>query len=169
MEVNEDVMAANKRAFLNFLDEDVGKGFYMKAIRDMVQNKRCRLILGMDDIRSYSLDLARRLIRNPGDFIQPISDALTEVTRNVDPKYLKEGERVLAGFSGPFGFHKVTPRDLMSSFIGSMVCVEGIVTKCMSSSSHSACLQKKQKKKGRRSVKLFNRLAYPCLITTLSN
>ncbi|KAH0459614.1 hypothetical protein IEQ34_012428 [Dendrobium chrysotoxum] len=130
MEVNEDVMAANKRAFLNFLDEDVGKGFYMKAIRDMVQNKRCRLILGMDDIRSYSLDLARRLIRNPGDFIQPISDALTEVTRNVDPKYLKEGERVLAGFSGPFGFHKVTPRDLMSSFIGSMVCVEGIVTKC---------------------------------------
>lgn len=38
----------------------MGKGFYMKAIRDMVQNKRCRLILGMDDIRSYSLDLARR-------------------------------------------------------------------------------------------------------------
>lgn len=62
--------------------------------------------------------------------MQPISDALTEVTRNVDPKYLKEGERVLVGFSGPFGFHKVTPRDLMSSFIGSLVCVEGIVTKC---------------------------------------
>lgn len=58
------------------------------------------------------------------------SDALMEVTRNVDPKYVKEGERVLVGFTGPFGFHRVTPRDLMSSFIGTMVCVEGIVTKC---------------------------------------
>ncbi|KAG0469228.1 hypothetical protein HPP92_018556 [Vanilla planifolia] len=130
MDVNEEVMTANKRAFLDFLDQDVGKGFYVKAIRDMIQNKRHRLIIGMDDLRSYSLDLARRLIRTPGEYIQPISDALTEVTRNLDPKFLKEGERVLVGFSGPFGFHRVTPRDLMSSFIGSMVCVEGIVTKC---------------------------------------
>lgn len=63
--------------------------------------------------------------------MQPLSDAVTEATRGVDPKYLKEGEHVLVGFTGPFGFHKVTPRDLMSSFIGSMVRVEGIVTKCM--------------------------------------
>ncbi|KAL5997514.1 DNA replication licensing factor MCM3 2 [Asimina triloba] len=62
--------------------------------------------------------------------MQPFSDALTEVTRNVDPKYLKEGEQVLVGFEGPFGFHRVTPRDLLSGFIGTMVCVEGIVTKC---------------------------------------
>nr|CAD1826666.1 unnamed protein product [Ananas comosus var. bracteatus] len=130
MEINEEAMAAHKRAFLDFLDQDVGKGFYMKSLRDMIQNKRHRLIIGIDDLRNYSLDLARRLIRNPAEYMQPISDALTEVTRNLDPKYLKEGERVLVGFSGPFGFHKVTPRDLMSSFIGSMVCVEGIVTKC---------------------------------------
>ncbi|RWW33116.1 hypothetical protein BHE74_00002739 [Ensete ventricosum] len=108
----------------------VGKGFYMKSIRDMIQGKRRRLIVGVDDIRNYSLDLARRLILSPAEYILPISDALTEVTRNVDPKYLKEGERVLVGFSGQFGSRKITPRDLISSFIGSMVCVEGIVTKC---------------------------------------
>jgi DNA replicative helicase MCM subunit Mcm2 (Cdc46/Mcm family) len=62
--------------------------------------------------------------------MQPASDAVSEVARNLDPKFLKEGERVMVGFSGPFGFHRVTPRDLMSSFIGTMVCVEGIVTKC---------------------------------------
>jgi DNA replication licensing factor MCM3 len=71
-------------------------------------------------------------MRNPGEYIQSISDALTEVTWNKRPKHLREGQRLLVGFSGPFGFHKVTPRDLMSSFIGSMVCVEGIITKCMS-------------------------------------
>jgi DNA replicative helicase MCM subunit Mcm2 (Cdc46/Mcm family) len=71
-----------------------------------------------------------RVIRSPGEYMQPASDAVSEVARNLDPKFLKEGERVMVGFSGPFGFHRVTPRDLMSSFIGTMVCVEGIVTKC---------------------------------------
>ncbi|VAH20312.1 unnamed protein product [Triticum turgidum subsp. durum] len=130
MDVNEEAMAANKRAFLDFLDQDVGKGVYMQAVRDMVQSKRHRLTIGMDDLRNHNLDLARRVIRSPGEFMQPASDAVTEVARNLDPKFLKEGERVLVGFTGPFGFHRVTPRDLMSSFIGTMVCVEGIVTKC---------------------------------------
>ena len=97
-----------------------------------------------------------RVIRSPGEYMQPASDAVSEVARNLDPKFLKEGERVMVGFSGPFGFHRVTPRDLMSSFIGTMVCVEGIVTKCIdslclsgkkqlhfrchvSSSNHTAC------------------------------
>lgn len=62
--------------------------------------------------------------------MQPFSDAATEVSRNLDPKYLKEGEQILIGFEGPFVSRRVTPRDLLSSFIGSMVCVEGIVTKC---------------------------------------
>jgi len=62
--------------------------------------------------------------------MQPFSDAVTEVTRSIDPKYLKEGEQVLVGFDGPFVSRRVTPRDLLSQFIGSMVCVEGIVTKC---------------------------------------
>ncbi|KAM0947007.1 putative DNA helicase [Dioscorea sansibarensis] len=130
MDANEEAMAAHKRSFLDFIDQDVGRGVYMKAIRDMIQNKRRRLIIAMDDLRNFSLDLTRRLIRNPSEYMQPLSDAVTEASRGVDPKYLKEGEHVLVGFTGPFGFHKVTPRDLMSSFIGSMVRVEGIVTKC---------------------------------------
>lgn len=71
-----------------------------------------------------------RLLQNPSNYIQPLSDAITELARHVDHKYLKEGEQVLVGFEGPFVSRRVTPRDLLSSFIGSMVCVEGIVTKC---------------------------------------
>ncbi|KAM7280194.1 hypothetical protein ACFE04_007328 [Oxalis oulophora] len=54
----------------------------------------------------------------------------TEIARNIDPKYLKEGELVLVRFEGPFVSRRVTPRELLSEFIGSMVCVEGIITKC---------------------------------------
>ena len=78
----------------------------------------------------FALSNIFRLIRNPGEYLHAFSDAATEVARNVDAKYSKEGERVLVGFTGPFGFHRVTPRDLMSSFIGTMVCAEGIITKC---------------------------------------
>lgn len=34
------------------------------------------------------------------------------------------------GFEGSFGGHKVTPRELVARHLGSLVCVEGIVTKC---------------------------------------
>jgi DNA replication licensing factor MCM3 len=37
----------------------------MQAVRDMVQNKRHRLIIGMDDLRNHSLDLARRWVFSP--------------------------------------------------------------------------------------------------------
>lgn len=62
--------------------------------------------------------------------MQPLIDALTDMMRTHNPKYLKEGEQVLVGFTGPFVSRRVTPRELLSRFIGSMVCVEGIVTKC---------------------------------------
>ena len=63
--------------------------------------------------------------------MQAFCDAATEVANKIDPKYLKPGEQVHVGFEGPFVSRRVTPRELLSEFIGSMVCVEGIVTKCI--------------------------------------
>jgi DNA replication licensing factor MCM3 len=34
----------------------------MQAVRDMVQSKRHRLTIGMDDLRNHNLDLARRYL-----------------------------------------------------------------------------------------------------------
>ncbi|MCL7030182.1 hypothetical protein MKW94_000113 [Papaver nudicaule] len=131
MDIGEEAMAAHKNKFMNFLDQDIGKGVYMQAIRQMIDVKRHRLLIDISDLHEYDPDLTRRLLRNPGDYIQPFSEALTEVTRNIDPKFLKEGETVLVGFEGAIGdSREVTPRGLLSSFIGSMVRVKGIVTKC---------------------------------------
>lgn len=62
--------------------------------------------------------------------MQAFCDAATEVANAIDSKYLQRGEQVLVGFTDIFAPHRVTPRDLLSESIGSMVCVEGIVTKC---------------------------------------
>ncbi|KAK9153284.1 hypothetical protein Sjap_000764 [Stephania japonica] len=130
MDISDETMAASKRTFMDFLDQDIGKGIYMQAIRDMMDLKRRRLIVDISDLYDFDSNLAQGLLRNPGQYMQPFSDALTEVTRNINPKYLKDGEQVLVGFEGPFVSRRLTPRDLLSAFIGSMVCVEGIVTKC---------------------------------------
>ena len=67
--------------------------------------------------------------------MHPFCDAVTEAAKSIDPKYLKEGEILHVGFEGPFVSRRVTPRELLSEFIGSMVCVVGIVTKCTSFAS----------------------------------
>lgn len=62
--------------------------------------------------------------------MQPFSEALDQAARNANPKHLNEEEEVLLGFEGPFGFHRLTPRELLSPFLSTLVSVEGIVTKC---------------------------------------
>jgi DNA replicative helicase MCM subunit Mcm2 (Cdc46/Mcm family) len=56
--------------------------------------------------------------------------ALKEYVGGLDPSYAKENEELFVGFEGSFGNRHVTPRTLMSRFLGNLVCVEGIVTKC---------------------------------------
>ncbi|KAI4371803.1 hypothetical protein MLD38_010110 [Melastoma candidum] len=128
MDVSEEVRAAHRRELLAFLDNDVGR-MYLDDIRTMINHKRRRLIVDISDLHSFR-DLAPRILRNPGEYMQAFSDAVTDVVHRIDGKYLKEGESVLVGFEGPFVSRRVTPRELLSEFIGSMVCVEGIVTKC---------------------------------------
>jgi len=56
--------------------------------------------------------------------------ALKEYVGSLDPSYAKENEELFVGFEGSFGNRHLTPRTLMSRFLGNLVCVEGIVTKC---------------------------------------
>ncbi|KAI5385645.1 MCM DNA helicase complex subunit, variant 2 [Lathyrus oleraceus] len=101
----------------------------MDEIKALINHKRRRLIVNISDLHNYQ-DLGNRILRNPSEYMQSFCDAVTDAVRAIDPKYLKEGEHVLVGLEGPFVSRRVTPRDLLSEFIGSMVCVEGIITKC---------------------------------------
>ncbi|XP_024534522.1 DNA replication licensing factor MCM3 homolog 2 [Selaginella moellendorffii] len=130
MEQSQELYQAHRRTFVDFLDHDAGHGAYVEKIRSMMSQGRHRLLVDLSDLRNFDNDLARRVIRAPNEYIQPFTDAANELTKNVDPKYLLEGEEIHVGFEGYFGFHKVTPRELLSPFLGSMVRVEGIITKC---------------------------------------
>ena len=49
---------------------------------------------------------------------------------NVDASYGKQFDEFTVGFEGSFGSKHVTPRFLSARYLGNMVCLEGIVTKC---------------------------------------
>merc|ERR1711933_695179 len=38
-------------------------------------------------------------------------------------------QKLSIGFTGPFGYHCLTPRDLLSSFLSTMIRLEGVVTR----------------------------------------
>lgn len=56
--------------------------------------------------------------------------SLKDLVASVDATYAKQHEEFYVGFEGSFGSKHVTPRTLTSRLLGSMVCVEGIITKC---------------------------------------
>ncbi|KAJ8545328.1 hypothetical protein K7X08_017911 [Anisodus acutangulus] len=132
MDLNDEVRASHKRTFLKLFEQSELDTELKKEFESMINNNRRRVIMDLADFYNdrEDSDLARRLHQNPSEYMQPLVDALTDMIRTHNPKYLKEGEQVLVGFTGPFVSRRVTPRELLSRFIGSMVCIEGIVTKC---------------------------------------
>ena len=56
--------------------------------------------------------------------------ALKEFVGSIDSNYAKERDDFFVGLEGSFGAKHVTSRTLTSRLLGSLVCLEGIVTKC---------------------------------------
>ena len=56
--------------------------------------------------------------------------AVKEYVMTVDATYGKQFDEFFVGFEGSFGSKHVTPRSLSARFLGNLVCLEGIVTKC---------------------------------------
>ena len=56
--------------------------------------------------------------------------AVKEYVMTVDATYGKQFDEFFVGFEGSFGSKHVTPRSLSARFLGNLVCLEEIVTKC---------------------------------------
>uniref|UniRef100_A0A8C6V2R5 DNA replication licensing factor MCM3 n=1 Tax=Neogobius melanostomus TaxID=47308 RepID=A0A8C6V2R5_9GOBI len=93
-----------QRDYLDFLDDDQDQGIYQSKVRDMIIKKQHELL-------AFQL-------------------ALKDLVASVDATYAKQHEEFFIGLEGSFGSKHVSPRTLTSRLLGSMVCVEGIITKC---------------------------------------
>ncbi|GBG85673.1 hypothetical protein CBR_g40405 [Chara braunii] len=129
METNYEARYTLRRTFIDFLEQDLGHGTYSAKINAMLTTKNPRLIVDLGDLRTFNQDLARRFVRSPGEYLPAFDAALEETARSINAK-AAYGLDLHVGFEGQFGFHRVSPRELLSPFLSTLVCVEGIITKC---------------------------------------
>lgn len=119
-----------QREYLDFLDDGEDQGIYQQKVRDMITNNEVRLKVNINDLRRKNPKRALTMLNESFEECVAFQRALKEFVASADPTYSKEHEEFFVGFEGSFGAKHVTPRSLTSRFLGNMVCVEGIVTKC---------------------------------------
>lgn len=119
-----------QREYLDFLDDEQDQGFYTSKVKDMINENKHRLIVNINDLRKRKPQRAREMIDNSFEEVGCFQKALKEFVSALDATYSKNFEEFFIGFDGSFGANHVSPRTLISNFIGQMICVEGIVTKC---------------------------------------
>ncbi|KAM3602474.1 uncharacterized protein V6R79_004836 [Siganus canaliculatus] len=128
--VDDREMREARRDYLDFLDDDQDQGIYQSKVRDMVSENKARLIININDLRRRNEARAAKLMNNAFEELLAFQLALKDLVASVDATYAKQYEEFYVGLEGSFGSKHVTPRTLTSRLLGSMVCVEGIITKC---------------------------------------
>jgi DNA replication licensing factor MCM3 len=128
----DDLLRERTRIFEDFLTADSPIYNYKDDILRMVRFDQTRLTVNIDDLRGYRRDFADGLLKHPVDFLPAFHDALLTVIQQVhdSDKHDIEGKGYGIAFNGSFGDHHVNPRTLKASYLGHMISLEGIVTRC---------------------------------------
>ncbi|KAA8583443.1 hypothetical protein FQN60_015989, partial [Etheostoma spectabile] len=130
--VDDLEMREAQRDYLDFLDDDQDQGVYQSKVRDMISENKARLTVNINDLRRRNEARAAKLMSNAFEELLAFQRALKDLVASVDATYAKQYEEFFIALEGSFGTKHVTPRTLTSRLLGSMVCVEGIITKCES-------------------------------------
>lgn len=98
----------------------------------MIADKTSRLIVNVNDLRKKNPGRCHSLLNNAFEEQLAFQQALKDYVFTINNEYGKEIGDFYVGFEGSFGSKHVTPRTLNSRFLGNLICIEGIVTKCTS-------------------------------------
>ena len=128
--LRDERMRELQRSYMDFLDDTAEQDIYAGKVRDMIQQNDSRLIINLNDLRRRFPARCNTLLNSSFEEIIAIEKSLKEFVTTVDPVFGKTAGEFFVGFEGSFGGNHVTPRSLSAMYLGKLVCVEGIVTKC---------------------------------------
>jgi len=134
-EENSEFAQQMKLRFRDFIESDGGEDSMVKKIRELVEDGGARLVVNINDLRSFDAsegyDLARNLLAKPMECLPAFEAALKDYCSNI-AKDSKSPllEKYHVAVEGSFGANRMGPREIMSDTLTQLVCVEGIVTKC---------------------------------------
>lgn len=116
--------------YVDFLDDANDQEVYDRKVKEMVSEGAVRLKVNINHLRNKNNKRALMLLKEGGDELQWFEKALKTMVDQTDSAYSKLHPQFFIGLEGSFGARHMTPRTLSSSFLGNIVCVEGIVSKC---------------------------------------
>ncbi|KAK2586706.1 hypothetical protein KPH14_011743 [Odynerus spinipes] len=119
-----------QREYVDFLDDMEDQGIYANLVKDMIEENTYRLCVNINDLRKKNPLRAISLLNNSFEEQLAFQNALKKFVASIDTDYAKRNTDFFIAFEGSFGNKHVTPRTLTSRFLGNLVCIEGIVTKC---------------------------------------
>lgn len=119
-----------QKEYLSFLDDEEDQNVYHKKVKLMIDDKSQRLLIDINDLRKRNPTRTQALLINTFEEQFAFERALKEYVANIDSTFANEYDEFFVAFEGSFGSRHVTPRTLSSKFLGNLVCLEGIVTKC---------------------------------------
>lgn len=119
-----------QKEYLGFLDDEENQNVYHKKVKNMIEENNQRLLIDINDLRKKNPERTQALLTNTFEEQFALERALKEYIANIDSTFANSYDEFFVAFEGSFGSHHVTPRTLGSKFLGNLVCLEGIVTKC---------------------------------------
>eukprot|EP00842_Homolaphlyctis_polyrhiza_P004216 jgi/Hompol1/4796/HPOL_001845-RA len=136
--VNGDEQFDERVAFFKeFLEASShGQYDYLDKMVRMIRKAERRLIVNINHVRQSSQLYASGLLEQPIDFLPAFDRALAGVVaahwdeQEMGASFEEAGGKYHIGLEGAFGAHQLSPRALNASHLGTIVCLEGIVTRC---------------------------------------
>ncbi|CAF1295457.1 unnamed protein product [Rotaria magnacalcarata] len=128
--IDEQRLRTIQREYLDFLDDGEDEGVYQDKLKMLIANDESRLIVNINDLRRKNPRRTKALQDNAFEELMCFQRAIRELISATDAIYAKQFEEFFIGLEGSFGAFHLSPRTINSSFIGKIVCVEGIVNKC---------------------------------------
>ncbi|KAL7669034.1 hypothetical protein ACOME3_009706 [Neoechinorhynchus agilis] len=118
--------------YVDFLErEDYPDPNYRQRIMSMLEGNEWRLVIDIGHLRVIVPQRAKSLLLNACEELLCLQQALKRVATSLDPSLAeKDIEAFNVGISGALGEFQLNPRTLLSCYLGNLVCVEGIVTRC---------------------------------------
>lgn len=103
----------------------------------MLHSEERRLIVNINHVRNYNREYANGLLESPSEYLPAFEKALYEVAQSVQdpttplpPSVTTFDFPFAIGLEGSFGTHSLQPRTVTSIALGTLISIEGIVTKC---------------------------------------
>jgi len=119
-----------QKEYLSFLDDEEDQNVYHKKVKSMIDDDSQRLLIDINDLRKKNPNRTQSLLTSTFEEQFALERALKEYVANIDSTFANKYDEFFVAFEGSFGSRHVTPRTLNSTFLGNLICLEGIVTKC---------------------------------------